>query len=64
LRLNGIEKEAVMKIRVQREDGAGEAIELSHDAWHVLRLGTINSLVAFVHRGWLLSQLAADAGAC
>ena len=35
-----------MKIRVQREDGAVEGIELSHDAWQVLRLGTINSLVS------------------
>ena len=35
-----------MKIRVQREDGEVEGIELSHDAWQVLRLGTINTLVS------------------
>jgi hypothetical protein len=33
-----------MNIRVQREDGKIETIELSHDAWQVLRLGDINSL--------------------
>ena len=35
-----------MKIRVQRGDGVFETIELSQDAWQVLRLGTINTLVS------------------
>jgi hypothetical protein len=35
-----------MKIRVQRDDGAFETIELPQDAWQVLRLGSINSLVS------------------
>lgn len=35
-----------MKIRVQREDGKLETIELPRDAWQVLRLGSINSLVS------------------
>ena len=35
-----------MNIRVQREDGTPETIELSQDAWQVLRLGGINSLVS------------------
>jgi len=35
-----------MKIRVQRDDGIFETIELSQDAWQVLRLGTINTLVS------------------
>lgn len=35
-----------MKIRVQREDGTFETIELSQDAWQVLRLGSINSLLS------------------
>lgn len=35
-----------MKIRVQRDDGTNETIELPQDAWQVLRLGSINSLVS------------------
>jgi hypothetical protein len=35
-----------MKVRVQREDGTFETIELPQDAWQVLRLGSINSLVS------------------
>ena len=35
-----------MKIRVQRDDGELETIDLSQDAWQVLRLGSINSLVS------------------
>jgi len=35
-----------MNIRVQRADGSFECIELRQDAWQVLRLGTINSLVS------------------
>jgi hypothetical protein len=35
-----------MNIRVQREDGTFETIELPQDAWQVLRLGSINSLVS------------------
>jgi hypothetical protein len=35
-----------MNLRVQREDGTLETIELSQDAWQVLRLGAINSLVS------------------
>lgn len=35
-----------MKMRVQRGDGEFETIDLSQDAWQVLRLGSINSLVS------------------
>jgi hypothetical protein len=35
-----------MKIRVQHDDGTFETIELPQDAWQVLRLGSINSLVS------------------
>jgi len=35
-----------MKIRVQRDDRKFETIELSQDAWQVLRLGAINTLVS------------------
>jgi hypothetical protein len=35
-----------MKVRVQREDGTFETIELFQDAWQILRLGSINSLVS------------------
>jgi hypothetical protein len=35
-----------MKMRVQRDDGEFETIELAQDAWQVLRLGSINSLVS------------------
>ena len=35
-----------MNIRVQREDGTLETIQLSQDAWQVLRLGAINTLVS------------------
>jgi hypothetical protein len=35
-----------MKMRVQRDDGVFETIELPQDAWQVLRLGSINSLVS------------------
>ena len=35
-----------MNIRVQREDGTLETIELTQDAWQVLRLGGINTLVS------------------
>lgn len=36
----------IMKIRVQRDDGSFETIDLPQDAWQVLRLGSINSLVS------------------
>ena len=32
-----------MKMRVQRDDGEFETIELPQDAWQVLRLGSINT---------------------
>ena len=35
-----------MKMRVQRDDGQFETIELPQDAWQVLRLGSINSLIS------------------
>ena len=35
-----------MKMRVQRDDGTFETIELPQDEWQVLRLGSINSLVS------------------
>jgi hypothetical protein len=41
-----IPRRATMKIRVQREDGKLETIQLPQDAWQVLRLGSINSLVS------------------
>ncbi len=56
-----------MKARVQREDGALETIELSQDAWQVLRLGSINCLVSaerthsFDENGYYLHPHPVDA---
>ena len=58
-----------MNIRVQREDGTLETIELLHDAWQVLRLGGINTLVSaerthsFDEEGYYLHTEPVAAGA-
>ena len=57
-----------MKVRVQREDGTFETIELSQDAWQVLRLGSINSLVSaemthsFDEKGYYIHTQPVGAG--
>lgn len=57
-----------MRVRVQRDDGGFETIELSQDAWRVLRLGSINSLVSaertlsFDEEGYYLHTQPADSG--
>jgi hypothetical protein len=57
-----------MKIRVQREDGTFQTIELTQDAWRVLRLGSINSLVSaerthsFDEEGYYLHTQPVGAG--
>ena len=58
-----------MKVRVQREDGTFETIELSQDAWQVLRLRSVNSLVSserthsFDEEGYYLHTQPVRAGA-
>lgn len=58
-----------MNIRVQREGGTLETIELSQDAWQVLRLGAINTLVSgekthsFDEEGYYLHTQPVEAGA-
>ena len=56
-----------MKVRVQREDGTFETIELSKDTWQVLRLGSVNSLISaesthsFDEEGYYLHTQPVDA---
>lgn len=58
-----------MNIRVQREDGTLEIIELTQDAWQVLRLSGINTLVSsdrthsFDEEGYYLHTEVVGAGA-
>lgn len=58
-----------MNIRVQRAEGTVETIELSQDAWQVLRLGSINTLVSgerthsFDEEGYYLHTQPVAAGA-
>jgi hypothetical protein len=58
-----------MNIRVQRAEGTIETIELSQDAWQVLRLGGINTLVSaerthsFDEEGYYLHTELVGAGA-
>jgi hypothetical protein len=58
-----------MNIRVQRAEGTFETIELPQDAWQVLRLGGINTLVSaerthsFDEEGYYLHTEPVAAGA-
>ena len=55
-------------MRVQREDGTFETIALPQDAWQVLRLGSINTLVSgerthsFDEQGYYLHTQPVAAG--